>query len=111
MEDRMDGGSPLGRRSTPKLLFVTSACMNWWCKGALVCTHSTYRQEMKLTVREYKRLHVISYSAHEYRVQLSLTSNPTTLLGPTADWTSALLLGCSDSDVGRQGSAGCCPGE
>lgn len=63
------------------------------------------------SVSESKRLHVISNSAHEYRVQLSLTLNPTTLLGPTADWTSALLLGCCDRDVGCQGSAGCCPGE
>lgn len=60
------------------------------------------------SVSESKRLDVISNSAHEYRVQLSLTSNRTTLLGLTADWTSALLLGCCDSDVG---SAGCCPGE
>lgn len=61
---------------------------------------------------ESKGLHfVVSNSVHEYQVQLSHTLNPTTLLGPIPDWTSALLLGCCDSDVGRQGSAGCCPGE
>lgn len=47
---------------------------------------------------------------------MSFPSNPMTLLGfvsvgSAADWTSALVLGCCDSDVGRQGSAGCCPDE